>query len=110
MSNQNRQWLINGRPTGRPLHDDDFKWAEAPPREPDEGEVMVRTLYLSFDPALKGWMENVADYVAPTEIGEVMRGSGIGEVVASKADGFAPGDKVSGMLGWQDYPTVRAKD
>lgn len=108
MSTVNRQWLINGRPTGRPLADDDFKWVETPVREPGEGEVLVRNLYLSFDPALKGWMENVANYVAPTEIGEVMRGRGVGEIVASKDPAFKRGDKVDGMLRWQDYATLPA--
>lgn len=110
MSNQNRQWLINGRPNGRPLQDDDFKWVTTEPREPGPGEVLVRSLILGFDPAQKGWMENIGGYVAPTEIGEVMRGSGVGEVVASNAPQFAVGDKVSGMLGWQDYATLAAKD
>ena len=110
MTPNNRQWLINGRPRGRPIVDDDFKWQEAPAREPAEGEALVRTLYLSFDPAQKGWMENLGGYVAPTEIGEVMRGSGVGEVVASNASNLAPGDKVTGMLGWQDYATLPAKE
>ncbi|QUD90512.1 NADP-dependent oxidoreductase [Phenylobacterium montanum] len=110
MSPVNRQWLINGRPNGRPLQDDDFKWVETAPREPAPGEALVRTLALSFDPAQKGWMENIGGYVAPTEIGEVMRGSGVGEVVASNAPGLAVGDKVTGMLGWQDYATLPAKD
>jgi NADPH-dependent curcumin reductase CurA len=110
MTNSNRQWLINGRPVGRPLADDDFKFAETPVVEPIEGEVLVRNLYLAFDPALKGHMENISNYVTPTEIGEVMRGSGIGEVVASKAPGFAVGDKVMGGLRWQTYATVAAKD
>lgn len=106
----NRQWLIAGRPTGRPLKDDDFKWSEVPVRDPGAGEVLVKTLYLGFDPAQKGWMENVGGYVAPTEIGEVMRGSGVGEVLISKDPSLKPGDKVMGMLGWQDRPTVAAKD
>ena len=106
----NCQWLINGRPTGRPLKDDDFKWVEVPARDPGPGEVLVKTLFLGFDPAQKGWMENVGGYVAPTEIGEVMRGSGVGEVLASKDQGFKPGDKVMGMLGWQAYATLPAKD
>ncbi|MDE2462992.1 MAG: NADP-dependent oxidoreductase [Alphaproteobacteria bacterium] len=106
----NRQWLIAGRPTGRPLKDDDFKWSEVPVRDPGAGEVLVKTLYLGFDPAQKGWMENVGGYVAPTEIGEVMRGSGVGEVLNSKDPSLKPGDKVMGMLGWQDHPTVAAKD
>lgn len=110
MTKINRQWLIDGRPTGRPLKDSDFKWAEAPVRDPEPGEVLLRTLYLGFDPAQKGWMENVGGYVAPTELGEVMRGSAIAEVVASKASGFKPGDKVTGRTGWQDYSTVPATD
>ena len=110
MTKINRQWLIDGRPTGRPLKDSDFKWAEAPVRDAEPGEVLLRTLYLGFDPAQKGWMENVGGYVAPTELGEVMRGSAIAEVVASKASGFKPGDKVTGRTGWQDYSTVPATD
>lgn len=110
MTIANHQWLIAGRPTGRPLKDSDFEWKERPVRDPEPGEVLVRTLFLGFDPAQKGWMENVGGYVEPTEIGEVMRGSGVGEVVASKASGFKPGDKVMGMLGWQDHPTMAAKN
>ncbi|HTW35485.1 MAG TPA: NADP-dependent oxidoreductase [Rhizomicrobium sp.] len=110
MTRINRQWLIAARPTGRPLKDGDFEWAERPAREPAAGEVLAKTLYLGFDPAQKGWMENVGGYAAPTEIGDVMRGSGIGEVIASEAPGFAPGDKVMGQIGWQDHPTLAAKD
>lgn len=106
----NRQWLIADRPTGRPLKDSDFKWNETPARDPGVGEVLVKTLYLGFDPAQKGWMENVGGYVAPTEIGEVMRGSGVGEIVKSNADGFKAGDKVMGQFGWQDHPTTAAKE
>jgi NADPH-dependent curcumin reductase CurA len=101
-----RQWLINDRPIGRPLQDSDFKLVEGPVKEPGEGEVLVRNQYLGFDPALKGWMENIGGYVAPTEIGEVMRGSGIGEVVVSNHPKFQPGDTVAGMLRWQEYATL----
>jgi NADPH-dependent curcumin reductase CurA len=108
MSIVNNQWLIAGRPTGRPLKDGDFEWKQSPAREPGEGEVLLKTLFLGFDPAQKGWMENVGGYVAPTEIGEVMRGSGVGEVIKSNSASFKPGDKVMGMLGWQDHPTLLA--
>jgi NADPH-dependent curcumin reductase CurA len=107
---KNRQWLINAHPRGRGLVDDDFKWAETDVRAPLAGEVLVAVKYLGFDPAQKGWMENIANYVAPTTIGEVMRGSGIGEVVESNADGFSVGDTVMGLLGWQEFATVSAKD
>lgn len=110
MTRTNRQWLINGRPNGRALADDDFKLVETPVADPGEGEVLVRNLYLAFDPAQKGWMENIGGYVAPTEIGEVMRGGGLGEVVASRAPGVSVGDKVSGMLRWQDYALLPAKE
>jgi NADPH-dependent curcumin reductase CurA len=106
----NRQWLINGRPNGRSLIDDDFKLVETPARDPEEGEALVKILYLAFDPAQKGQMENIGGYTAPTEIGEVMRGSGLGEVVASKAPGLSVGDKVTGALRWQDYATLPARE
>jgi NADPH-dependent curcumin reductase CurA len=106
----NRQWLINDRPTGRPLKDGDFKWVESPIGRPDEGEVLVKVLYLGFDPAQKGWMENVGGYVAPTEIGEVMRGSGVGVVMESRSPLFNQGDSVQGMLRWQDYAVISAKE
>jgi NADPH-dependent curcumin reductase CurA len=106
----NRQWLIATRPLGRPLADSDFTWTSAETGDPAPGEVLVRIEYLGFDPAQKGWMENAGGYTAPTEIGDVMRATGIGEVVASRAEGLAPGDKVSGMLGWQDYALLPAKD
>jgi hypothetical protein len=110
MTLTNRQWLINGRPSGRGLVDDDFKLVETPVAEPGEGEVLVKTLYLAFDPAQKGWMENIGGYAAPTEIGDVMRGGGLGEVIASNVSGLAPGDRVTGTLGWQDYATQPGKD
>ncbi|WP_229955672.1 NADP-dependent oxidoreductase [Parasphingorhabdus litoris] len=102
----NRQWLINGRPKGRGLVDDDFKKVVTPVPEVAEGHVLVKNEILGFDPAQKGWMENIGGYVAPTEIGEVMRGSGVGTVVESRDPKFAVGDKVMGMLRWQDYAMV----
>ncbi|WP_243457093.1 NADP-dependent oxidoreductase [Parasphingorhabdus cellanae] len=102
----NRQWLINGRPKGRGLVDDDFKKVVTPVPEVSEGHVLVKNEILGFDPAQKGWMENIGGYVAPTEIGEVMRGSGVGTVVESRDPKFAVGDKVMGMLRWQDYAMV----
>ncbi|MEL6950051.1 MAG: NADP-dependent oxidoreductase [Pseudomonadota bacterium] len=103
---KNRQWLINDRPLGRALQHEDFKRVDSDIVEPGAGDVLVKVLYLGFDPAQKGWMENIGGYVAPTEIGDVMRGSGIGEVVASQHPAFKPGDKVVGMLCWQDYATL----
>jgi NADPH-dependent curcumin reductase CurA len=108
MTRINRQWRIVERPIGRIVRDSDFRWTEAQIQDPRAGEVLVRTLYLAFDPSQKVHMENAASYAAPIEIGEVMKGRGLGEVISSKDPGFGPGDKVTGFLGWQDYATLPA--
>lgn len=108
MASVNRQWRIAGRPVGRSVREDDFEWTEGPVPTPQPGQVLVRTLYLAFGPSQKVQMENSADYRSPTAIGEVMRARALGEVVVSLAPGFAPGDKVAGYLGWQDYSTPSA--
>lgn len=101
-----RQWLIADRPNGRPLKDSDFELVTRDIRAPEAGEVVLRTHWLGFDPAQKGWMENVGGYVAATNIGDVMPGSGIGSVIASEHPKFAVGDIVSGRFGWQEFPTA----
>ena len=98
----NRQWLLAARPQGM-VKESDFRWNEAPVPEPADGEVLVRVLYLSFDPAMRGWMEDRPSYLPPVAIGELMRAGAVGEVVESRAPGFAPGDLVQGTFGWQDY-------
>ncbi|MEM7728226.1 MAG: NADP-dependent oxidoreductase [Pseudomonadota bacterium] len=103
---QNEQWLIADRPLGRPLKESDFKRVTNEVPDLKDGQVLVKTLYFGFDPAQKGWMENIGGYVDPTEIGDVMRGSGIGEVVESKHKRFSKGDKVAGMLCWQRYAVM----
>lgn len=102
---RNRQWRIAARPIDRMVVPGDFIWAGSAARAPDAGEVLVRTLYLGFDPSLKSQMEN-RSYAAPLAIGDVMRGRGIGEVVQSRDPAFEPGDKVTGFLDWQDYATL----
>lgn len=106
----NRQWLIAASPNDRALRQSDFEWVTGEARPPGEGEVLLRTLYLSFDPSQKGQMENVGGYAAPTQLGEVMRACGLGEVLESNDPAFRPGDKVIGMMGWQDYPTLPGRD
>jgi NADPH-dependent curcumin reductase CurA len=102
----NRQWLLRARPVGR-VKTSDFEWRESPVPEPKDGEALVRVLYLSFDPAMRGWMEDRPSYVPPVQIGEVMRAGAVAQVVASKAPDFAVGDLVQGTFGWQDYALVR---
>ncbi len=103
----NRQWLLAAHPTGRPLADSDFRYVEGPVPAIGDGEVLVRTLMLGFDPAQKGWMDAVGRYVAPIGLGNVVRGNAAGEVVQSNSPLFEPGDLVAGNWGWQDYAAVR---
>ncbi len=105
-----RQWLLNGHPRGRGIEDSDFQLVETELAAPGEGQILLKTLWLGFDPAQKGWMENIADYVAPMAIGDVMRGSGISEVVASNHPKYAIGDLVSGSTGWSEYTISNGSD
>lgn len=98
-----RQWLLADHPRGRPLADGDFRLATVDVGNPGPGEMLLRTRYLGFDPAQKGWMENVADYVAPMALGDVMRGSGISEVIASNGGKHAVGTMLAGSTGWTEY-------
>ena len=83
-----------------------WRIVDEPACEPAAGEVLVKTQYLSVDPAMRGWMDDKPSYLPPVEIGEVMRALGVGEVVESKHSKFAPGDYVSGMLGVQTHVCV----
>lgn len=104
------RWKIAARPTGRALrHDDYLRDDSALEAKPQQGELKVRVLMLSCDPAQKGWMENAGGYAAPTEIGDTMPAGGIGEVIESGTPGFVPGDLVQGSLGWADEMIVAAK-
>ena len=98
-----RQWLLNGHPRNRRLEARDFRLVTVDVDRPGDGEMLLATRYLGFDPAQKGWMENIADYVAPMAIGDVMRGSAISEVVESRHPDFAPGDLVAGTTGWTEW-------
>jgi NADPH-dependent curcumin reductase CurA len=98
----NRQWRLAERPTGL-VDTSTFAWSTAPAPEPAEGEALIRALYLSLDPTNRIWITDMPQYMPPVQIGEIMRGYGIGEVVASKNPDLAVGDLVNGMLGWQDY-------
>ena len=103
-----KRWLIADRPLGRELREADFRLDEEEVSSPPEGQVLVRTTYLALDPAQKGFMENVAGYANPTELGAVMPGNGVGEVLESRASAFPVGSIVSGSFGWREYATVEA--
>ena len=103
----NRQFRLAQRPTER-VDADTFAFKTLPAPEPDDGEALVRTLYLSLDPTNRIWITDIEQYMPPVQIGEVMRGYGIGQVVASNNSQLAVGDLVNGMLGWQDYSIASA--
>ncbi|MEO5598958.1 MAG: NADP-dependent oxidoreductase [Novosphingobium sp.] len=105
-----RQWLLNGHPRGRTIADDDFRMVSTEIAAPGEDEVLLATRWLGFDPAQKGWMENIADYVAPLAIGDVMRGSAISEVIDSRNPRFKTGDLVIGATGWSELTVSNGSD
>ena len=102
MSAVNHQFRLAARPVGLPKRGD-WNFTEEPVPEPGEGEFLVKILYLSLDPAMRGWMNEGRSYIAPVGIGEVMRAGGIGQVIASKHKGFAVDDYVCGGFGMQEY-------
>lgn len=93
MSDTNRQWLLASRPVGM-VKESDFELQESPVPGPAEGKLLLRTLYLSFDPAMRGWMEDRESYIPPVRIGEVMRAGSVAQVVESKHVDFSAGDLV----------------
>jgi NADPH-dependent curcumin reductase CurA len=108
MNTLNHQFRLAARPVGMPKRSD-WNYTEEPVRSPGEGEVLVRTLYLSLDPAMRGWMNEGKSYIAPVQIGEVMRAGGVGEVIESKHAAFKAGDHAYGTLGVQEYATLNGK-
>ena len=98
----NRQWCLANRPEGM-VKETDFSYHEGSVPEPQEGEFLVRNLYVAFEPAMRNWMMDRQAYVAPIQIGEVMRAVGVGQVIESRHVDFQPGDFVRGTFGWQDY-------
>ncbi|HEY5809088.1 MAG TPA: NADP-dependent oxidoreductase, partial [Povalibacter sp.] len=108
MTAMNHQFRLAARPVGEPKRSD-WEFIEEQSREPGENEVLVQTLYLSLDPAMRGWMNEGKSYIRPVQIGEVMRAGGVGRVVSSRHPAFAAGDHVYGTLGVQQYATVDGK-
>jgi NADPH-dependent curcumin reductase CurA len=99
---QNKAWTVASFPTG-PLSESNFKLVELPAPAPKEGEVLVKNLWLSLDPYMRGRLSQAKSYVKGLEIGDVMTGETAGEVVESKHPRFKPGDKVTAPSGWQLY-------
>ena len=102
MATVNHQFRLTSRPVGV-VQREDFDYTEEPVGEPGEGEILVKVLYISLDPAMRGWMNEGRSYVPPVVLGEVMRSIDVAEVVASNSPKFAAGDNVVGIFGVQEY-------
>lgn len=103
ITQQTMRVLLAERPVNRPARPSDFLIERAPLRDLEDGEVLVRTIYLSLDPYMRGRMSAVKSYTAPVAVGDVMAGEVVGEVVASRDPAFAPGTHVLGDAGWQSH-------
>ena len=104
MQEINRQWLLAKRPHGM-IRESDFEYREAPMPQPDlqAGEILVRNLMFSFDPAQRMWVEDKPSYLPPVQIGEPMRSSAVAQVVKSENPAYPVGSLVMGLFGWQEF-------
>jgi NADPH-dependent curcumin reductase len=109
MAPLNKQVLLASRPKGA-VTEDNFRFVEVPVGKPGAGEVLVRNEWLSLDPYMRGRMSDAKSYAKSAEIGEVMVGQTVGEVVESKDPNFKAGDRVLTPLGWQLYGIANAKE
>ena len=107
MSDVNRQILLASRPVGM-IEESNFERAETPRPQLADGEALVRTVYLSLDPTIRGWMNEGEGYMPPIAIGEQVRAGGVCQVVESRSDAYAEGDLLFGMPGWQEWSIVDA--
>ncbi|MDH5558451.1 MAG: NADP-dependent oxidoreductase, partial [Alphaproteobacteria bacterium] len=105
----NRQILLKSRPAGR-VAADLFELAESPRPSPGPGEMLIRILYLSVDPAMRGWIAAGANYSTPVPLGSPMRSFTLGEVAESNHPDYAPGDLVYGRQGWQEWAVSDGSD
>ncbi|MDI4234209.1 NADP-dependent oxidoreductase [Bradyrhizobium sp. Arg237L] len=104
-NNRNRQVVLKSRPADIPqAHDFEIVESEVP--DLLDGQILVQNVFLSVEPAMRGWVSSVANYSEPVRIGEVMRSFAAGEVLQSAHPDFKPGDKVMGMFGWQEFAVV----
>lgn len=105
----NQQWRLAARPVGLPKTGD-WSFTSEDLTEPGPGQVLVEVLYVSLDPAMRGWMNDGKSYVPPVGIGEVMRAIGVGRIIASQAPGLDVGMHVTGLTGVQKFALLAAKD
>ena len=108
MASVARQFKLAARPVGMPK-ESDFSLEEIPVPAPGDGQVLVKTSYLSVDPYMRGRITGIRSYADPVNIGDVMVGGAVGQVVESHHTGFATGDFVLGYWGWQEQAVVEGK-
>src|SRR4051794_11481775 len=102
MTKKNRQILLASRPTREPALEN-FRMVESEVSEPGSGQMLLRTIYLSLDPYMRGRMNAGKSYARPVEINEVMEGRTVSQVVTSNLPAYQPGDFVFAPSGWQEY-------
>ena len=101
----NRQYYLASRPDGEPTSEN-VPCRDVPLAALADGEVRMRNLYISLDPAIRGWMDDTPNYIEPITLGDAVRASVLGRVVESKSDDFAVGDVAMTMGGWEAYTTL----
>lgn len=109
MPGVNRQFVLAAIPAGVPK-ESDFKLVEAPIPELNEGEVLLKTAYISVDPYMRGRITGIKTYADPILVGDVMIGGAVGQVIESRSEAFQPGDYASGMWGWREYGVQAAEN
>ena len=102
MSDHNRRLVLAERPSGM-VDDSTVRMEEAEVPVPGDGEALARVRYISIDPTIRTWMDDLPGYLPPIAIDEVVRSGGVAEIVESKSEDYASGDLVFGFTGWQDY-------
>ena len=106
--NVNRQWVLKTRPDGMPK-ESDLDLIDSPIPQPKHGEVLIKNLWMSIDPYMRGRLRDGPSYAPPVAIGGVLQGESVGRVMESRLDGFKPGDIVRGHIGWQEYGILGVK-
>ena len=107
MKKINKRWVLAKRPEGMP-EDECWKLEEASINDLDENQILIKVMYLSIDPYMRGRMNDMKSYTEPVAIGEVMTGESVGQVIQSRSEKFQIGDYVAAHLGWQSF--IRCND
>lgn len=102
MTKMNKQWRLKARPVGEPSAET-WDYTETDIPTITDGQLLIKVEYISIDPAMRGWLNDAKSYIAPVQIGNVMRAGTVGEVIESKHEKFAVGDYVAGHDGVQSY-------